>query len=61
MNHAGEIRSILNVNDLLNTLNKAFPQHHVVLKYFENSISQEQVDFYSQQDVVVSLHGAQLT
>ena len=46
---------------MLKTLQDTFPQHQVVLHYFENSIFQEQVNFYSRLDVAVSSHGAQLT
>ena len=46
---------------MLKTLQDTFPRHQVVLRYFENSTFQEQVDFYSQLDVAVSPHGAQLT
>jgi hypothetical protein len=61
VNRAGQKRSILNANSMLKTLQDTFPRHQVVLRYFENSTFQEQVDFYSQLDVAVSPHGAQLT
>ena len=61
VNRAGQKRSILNANAMLKTLQDTFPRHQVVLRYFENSTFQEQVDFYSQLDVAVSPHGAQLT
>ena len=61
VNHAGQKRSILNASAILKTLQDTFPWHQVVLHYFENSIFQEQVNFYSQLDVAVSSHGAQLT
>jgi len=56
-----EGRSILNADSILISLQEAFPQHQVVIQYFEDSSFEEQVELYSQSDVVIAPHGAQLT
>eukprot|EP00593_Proboscia_inermis_P011384 CAMPEP_0171312452 /NCGR_PEP_ID=MMETSP0816-20121228/22685_1 /TAXON_ID=420281 /ORGANISM="Proboscia inermis, Strain CCAP1064/1" /LENGTH=514 /DNA_ID=CAMNT_0011797813 /DNA_START=59 /DNA_END=1603 /DNA_ORIENTATION=- len=61
INRGGQKRSILNADGILTTLQEAFPQHQVVLQYFEDSSFEEQIELYSQSDVVIAPHGAQLT
>lgn len=54
-------RKLLNPDGMLATLQKAFPQHQVTLKYLDDATFDDKVDFYSQTDVLISPHGSQLT
>ena len=53
-------RTLLNPVEAQKSIREAFPDHDVVLHYF-NGTAQEMVDFYHQVDVLISPHGSQLT
>lgn len=54
-------RRLDNPERILTALKNAYPQHAVILKYFEDASFEEQVNFLSKADVVISPTGAQLT
>jgi Glycosyltransferase 61 len=54
-------RHLLNAKELATSLEDTFPGQTVPIVYFENKTMLEQVQFFMENDIVISPHGAQLT